>query len=134
MIFFTALLCSCCIFFFLPEYTHINEADDIYGAGITILPALLLSLYCCILLIRKKAWKRSFTLLLCNSLNAGIAVIFTYEDILTTLSFHMKVYSSRVPYTSFQVFLFGLLPAVFVGINWIVFLRAAQQARKSESS
>ncbi|MCI5222146.1 MAG: hypothetical protein D3924_05620 [Candidatus Electrothrix sp. AR4] len=133
LLFFTALLCSCWVFLNLPAYTGITEVDDIYVAGIAVLPALLLSTWLCVILIRKKAWKRSLAVLLCNSLNAGLALVFTHEDILTILSLNDTVYQSRVPYTSFQVFLFGVLPAVFVAINWILILRAAQQARKNDS-
>lgn len=118
----------------LPAYANIKEADTIYGIWIVDFPVLLLSIRLCVLLIRRKAWKRSFTVLLCNSLNAGIAVALTREDILNILLFNNTVYPSRVPYTSFQMFLIGVLPAVFVAVNWIIFLRAAQQARKSDSS
>ena len=133
VLFFIALLCSGWVFLTLPVYTDIKEADTIYGIWIGILPALLLSIRLCVLLIRRKAWKRSLAVLLCNSLNAGIAVAFTHEDILKILSFNNTVYQTRVPYSSFQVFLIGVLPAVFVAVNWIIFLRAAQQAGKHDS-
>ncbi|MHA2055909.1 MAG: hypothetical protein ACW99F_20255 [Candidatus Hodarchaeales archaeon] len=120
LIFFIALFFSSWVFLFLPHYAQITEADDIYVAGIVVIPALLVSIGLCLILIKNKSWRLSLIITLLNSFNALIAIYITHEAILEILSLTNKIYGGKVEYTSLQLFTIGIIPAVLVLINWII--------------
>ena len=119
LIFFIALFFSFWVFLFLPHYAQITEADDVYVAGIVVIPALLFSIGLCLILIKNKSWRLSLIITLLNSFNALLAIYITHEAILEILSLTNKIYDGKVEYTSFHLFTIGIIPAVLVLINWI---------------
>ena len=116
--FFIALLFSFWVFLFLPHYAQITEADDVYVAGIVVIPALLVSVAVCLILIKNRSWILSLIITSLNSFNAFLAIYITREAILETLFLSNTIYDGKVEYTSFHLFTIGIIPAVLVLLNW----------------
>lgn len=130
--FFIALIFSACAVMFLPHYAQISELDDVYAAGLTVIPSLVISVAFCFVLIRNRSFVLSFSLTAINTAIAFLAIYITRHAAWEFLSSNNSISNGKVDYTSFHLFLIGIIPAILTSSTWIYMIIKMAEQKKNK--